>query len=218
MQQLKMATYFEEILGDMLLKVENMKNNCQHCLNWNLMHWTIKTQNTSQIISFGNKRVYECAQDHEKNEGFLALEPDEERGGNAFAKPAEEKGIAEAQAAEGWRGKNWNGAFPQGENFKIKSMSLWTTQTITLTTMVRVLSKLTTQPKTPMLQLLRRSRTSQLVGESLNWFHHQKKAYMRIFVPKWAHFRTLLIWPIKEKNVGEMIIEHSKSEQMSKFC
>ena len=34
MQQLKMATYFEEILGDMLLKVENMKNNCQHCLNW----------------------------------------------------------------------------------------------------------------------------------------------------------------------------------------
>ena len=61
----------------------------------------MKTQNTSQIISFGNKRVYECAQDHEKNEGFLALEPDEERGGNAFAKPAEEKGIAEAQAAEG---------------------------------------------------------------------------------------------------------------------
>ena len=36
-----------------------------------------------------------------KNEGFLALEPDEERGGNAFAKPAEEKGLAEAQAAEG---------------------------------------------------------------------------------------------------------------------
>ena len=35
------------------------------------------------------------------NEGFLALEPDEERGGNAFAKPAKEKGLAEAQAAEG---------------------------------------------------------------------------------------------------------------------
>ena len=36
-----------------------------------------------------------------KNEGFLALEPDEERGGNAVAKPAEEKDLAEAQAAEG---------------------------------------------------------------------------------------------------------------------
>ena len=51
MQQLKMATYFEEILGDMLLKVENMKNNCQHCPNWNSMQWTIEIQNTSQNIS-----------------------------------------------------------------------------------------------------------------------------------------------------------------------
>ena len=218
MQQLKMATYFEEILGDMLLKVENMKNNCQHCPNWNSMQWTIKIQNTSQNISVWEQKSLWVRSRSWKNEGFLALEPDEERGGNAVAKPAEEKGLAEAQAAEGWCGKNRNGAFPQGENIKIKSMSFWTTETITLTTMVRVLSKLTTQPKTPMLQLLRRSRTSQLVGESLNWFHHQKKAYMRIFVPKWAYFRTLLIWPIKEKNVGEMIIEHSTSEQMSKFC
>ena len=51
MQQLKMATYFEEILGDMLLKVENMKNNCQHCLKWNSMQWTIKIQNTNQTIA-----------------------------------------------------------------------------------------------------------------------------------------------------------------------
>ena len=181
MQQLKMATYFEEILGDMLLKVENMKNNCQHCLNWNSMQWTIKIQNKSEHFILGTKEFMSALKIMKKNEGFLALEPDEERGGNAVAKPAEEKDLAEAQAAEGWCGKNRNGAFPQGENFKIKTMSFWATQTITLTTMVRALSKLTTQPKTRMPQLLRRSRTSQLVGKLLNWFHHQWKPYENIF-------------------------------------
>ena len=51
---------------------------------------------------------------------------------------------------------------------KVRTSKSNLTQTITLTTMVRVLSKLTTQPKTPMPQLLRRSLTSQLVRKLLN--------------------------------------------------
>ena len=162
--------------------------------HWDIWFWEVlqfstlpithplTTSNQEMLAHLKSQWVCWCSRSW-KNEGFLALEPDEERGGNAFAKPAEEKGLAEAQAAEGWRGKNRNGAFPQGENIKIKSMSFWTTETITLTTMVRVLSKLTTQPKTPMPQLLRRSRTSQLVGKPLNWFHHQWKSYDNIVSP-----------------------------------
>ena len=75
MQQLKMATYFEEILGDMLLKVENMKNNCQHCLNWNSMQWTIKIQNKSEHFILGTKEFMSALKIMKKMKDFLPSNP-----------------------------------------------------------------------------------------------------------------------------------------------
>ena len=167
MQQLKMATYFEEILGDMLLKVENMKNNCQHIV-WNGIWCNERSRFKTQVRTFqsGNKRY--ALKIMKKMKDFLPSNPMKK--GVAMPSPNQlkRKVLLKHKRLKADVEKTEMELF-----LKVRTSKSNLTQTIMLTTMVRVLSKLMTQPKTRMLQLLRRSRTSQLVWKSLNWFHRQ---------------------------------------------
>ena len=68
------------------------------------------------IVSFGSHMLlYSCNLPIDLVEGLFAVEPNEERSGDAFTKPAEEKDPVEAQETEDRCGENWAGTFFEGD-------------------------------------------------------------------------------------------------------